>query len=199
MSSTAITFPSMSVETRWALNWGRTERNCAIFWLSWKASMTFGSGASVRPSPYVARNDVVPVEVRANSLQALTDSRVEPGVDERDPPLFEIPREELDLRAVRAAVEHEVVEHRSVVGEEVALDDVALVAEAEDELVVAPRRVVAHDVPEDRPAADLDHRLRDAAGLLAHAHSVTATEDHNLHVSTPRLSPLPRVAFAYRK
>ena len=157
--------------------------------------MTSGSGASVRPSPYVARNVVV-ADVRLDGLQPLTDRRVDPGVDERDPPLVEVAREELELRTVRASVEHEVVEHRAVVREEVVLDDFALVAEAENELVVTPRRVVAHDVPEDRLAADLDHRLGDALGLLAHAHADATAEDHDFHLATPELLtafPLQRV------
>ena len=67
-----------------------------------------------------------------------------------------------------------------------SLDDVALVAEAEDEVVVPPCGVVAHDVPEDRLAADLDHRLRDAARLLAHPDAVAAAEEDDLHDCDPR-------------
>ena len=61
-----------------------------------------------------------------------------------------------------AAGEHEVVRQGLVVGEEELLDRLGLVAQAEDEVLVPPGGVVLHDVPEDRPAADRDHRLRDA-------------------------------------
>ena len=53
---------------------------------------------------------------------------------------------------------------------------------------MAPRRVVPHDVPEDRLAADLDHRLRDPLRLLAHPHAEPAAEDDDLH-----LAPCPSV------
>ena len=101
-------------------------------------------------------------------------------VDERDAPVGDVACQR--ARRPRAAVrEHEVVGERLVVVEEVLLDALALVAEAEDEVVVAPRRVVLHDVPEDRPVADRDHRLRDPLRLLAHPHAETAAEDDDLH------------------
>ena len=57
----------------------------------------------------------------------------------------------LDL-APRA--EHEVVGHRLVVAQEVVLDHVRPVAEAEHEVLVAVVGVVAHHVPQDRPVPD---------------------------------------------
>ena len=45
------------------------------------------------------------------------------------------------------------------------------------------RRVVAHDVPQDRPVADPDHRLRGALGLLAHPHAEASAEDDDLHAA----------------
>src|SRR6266508_4326629 len=55
--------------------------------------------------------------------------------------------------------EDEVVGQRLVVGEEVALHQVAPVAQAQQEVALAVVRVVAHHVPEDRPVADDGHRL----------------------------------------
>ena len=49
---------------------------------------------------------------------------------------------------------HEIVGDRLVVVEEVLLDAVRPVAQAQDEVLVPEVRVVAHDVPEDRPVAD---------------------------------------------
>ena len=139
----------------------------------------------VREAVTVRGQEGVVADMRRYGLQPLTDRGVDPGVDEGDPPLVELAREELELRTVRAAVEHEVVEHRPVVREEVVLDDFALVPQAQNELVVTPHRVVAHDVPEDRLAADLDHRLGDALRLLAHAHTEATAEDHHFHLATP--------------
>ena len=64
-----------------------------------------------------------------------------------------------------------------VVVQEVALDLVALVAEREHELVEAVARVVLHDVPQDRPAADLDERFRTHLGLLGQARAGAAAQD----------------------
>ena len=60
----------------------------------------------------------------------------------------------------------EVVVHRLVV-EEIVLDDVPFVAEAEDELAQAVMGEDLHDVPQDRPAPDLHHRFGAKLGLLA--------------------------------
>ena len=64
-----------------------------------------------------------------------------------------------------------------VVVQEVALDLIALVAERQHELVEAVARVVLHDVPQDRPAADLDERLRTHLGLLGQARARAAAQD----------------------
>src|SRR4029450_9659256 len=49
----------------------------------------------------------------------------------------------------------------------ILFDHVATVAEGDHELAAAPGRVVLHDMPQDRPSADLDHRLRAQLGFLA--------------------------------
>jgi hypothetical protein len=86
----------------------------------------------------------------------------------------------VDLDGVAGEVEGHVARVQVVVREEL-LDDVALVAQADDEVVDPVGRVDLHDVPEDRLVADLDHRLRAHAGLLAHARAEAAGEDHGLH------------------
>ena len=100
-------------------------------------------------------------------------------VDEGDAPGGDVAIEELHLAApIR---EDEVVGERLVVIEEVLLDVLGLVAQAEDEVVVPPRRIPLHDVPEDRPVADRDHRLGNPLGLLSHSDAESAAEDDDLH------------------
>jgi hypothetical protein len=65
-----------------------------------------------------------------------------------------------------------------------ALPHVALVPEANDEVVEAVLAVDFHDVPEDRSSADLDHRLRADAGLFGQTSAHSAGEDHSFHRST---------------
>ena len=72
-----------------------------------------------------------------------------------------------------------------VVVQEVLADHVAAVAEAQDEVLVAEVRVVAHQVPEDRPVADVHQRLRDGVRVLAQPRAEAAAEQHDLHVRTP--------------
>src|SRR5690349_4279859 len=42
-------------------------------------------------------------------------------------------------------------------------------------------RIVLHDVPEDRAATDLDHRLWTQLGFLGEPGTLTAGEDHDFH------------------
>ena len=83
-----------------------------------------------------------------------------------------------------AQVDGQIPEERIVV-EEVALDHLALVAERDDELVEAVLRVVLHDVPEDRLAADLDHGLGLDAGLLGKSGAESSGKDDCLHMDRP--------------
>ena len=78
----------------------------------------------------------------------------------------------------------EIVVHRLVV-EEVLLDHVAAIAQAEDEVAEAVVGVDLHDVPEDRPPADLDHRLGPELGLLSQPGSDATAQDHDFHWTHP--------------
>src|SRR5262249_61281958 len=69
---------------------------------------------------------------------------------------IDAPAAQLDAEAARQVL----------VVEEVRLDQVALVAERQNELTEAEVPVKLHDVPEDRPTADLHHRLRLVGGRL---------------------------------
>jgi hypothetical protein len=60
--------------------------------------------------------------------------------------------------------------------DEIALDQMALVAERNIEIVKAIGRIVFHDVPEDRTISDLHHRLGLGVGLLGQPRSATAGE-----------------------
>ena len=109
----------------------------------------------------VGEEHLLVLDVLAHRHEPLPDVGVQAGVDERDLPVGDVVALELDLLA--AVRQREVVRDPFLVVEEEVLDDVGLVAEAEDELLVAEVRVVAHDVPQHGAVADLDHRL----GLVA--------------------------------
>ena len=71
----------------------------------------------------------------------------------------------VDSTRAGAQIDGEVGALMAVVDEE-PLDVVALVAEGDGELAEPVERVVLHDVPQDRPSTDLDHRLGPDLGLF---------------------------------
>ena len=127
----------------------------------------------------VGQEQLLAREMVVHPAQPLADRGVEPGVGEGDPPVLDVAAQQLDLAA--AVGQHEVVRQRLLVAQEVVLDRVGPVAQAEDELAVPEVGVVAHDVPQDRPVADRHHRLGDRLGLLAQADAPSPAEQHDLH------------------
>src|SRR5690606_41736035 len=71
-----------------------------------------------------------------------------------------------------------------VVVEEVVLDDLAFVAERDDELVDPACFEDLHDVPQDRLAAYFDHRLGPESRLFREPGTESACQDHCLHALT---------------
>src|SRR4029453_11560093 len=100
-----------------------------------------------------------------------------------DPPVLDVALDQLDVLAPSG--EGEVVGQALVVVEEVPLDDVATVAEAEDELVVPKWRVLLHQVADERPVANVHHRLGDGFGVLPQPGAETTAEEHHLHATSP--------------
>lgn len=76
---------------------------------------------------------------------------------------------------------HGDIPHPGFVVEEEVLDDVALVAQAQDEIIEAVAGVVLHDVPQYRAPPDLHHGLWLELGLLTQPGSLASTEDDSLH------------------
>ena len=64
---------------------------------------------------------------------------------------------------------------------EVVLDHLALVAQAEDEVLEPVVRVNLHDVPQHGPVADGDHRLGTILGFFAQPRALAAAEDDSFH------------------
>src|SRR5713101_291827 len=113
--------------------------------------------------------------------QAFADVGRQAGIDERDAPIVDIGAQELDFPP--APRSEEVVGHTLVVVPEIAFDHVSAIPEAQDEVLVPEMGVIAHDVPEDRPVADLDHRFGHVVGLLADPQALAPTEQDDLHDS----------------
>ena len=73
------------------------------------------------------------------------------------------------------------VRHMKKVILKILLDDVALVAEADDEFIDPMVGIDLHDVPDDRHAADLDHRLRLGVRFFRKSRSKTAGKKNCFH------------------
>src|SRR5437667_10456259 len=77
----------------------------------------------------------------------------------------------------------EVVPQPFLVGDEVLFDEIAAVPEAQDELCMPEVSVVFHEVPDDRPEADVDHRFGYAVRMLPQPSAEAAAKEYDLHCS----------------
>src|SRR5260221_1229270 len=106
---------------------------------------------------------LVVTQIGQDLLDAAADHGAFAGIDQGDRPGFSILAQNVHL--VFAQVESDVGLVQEVV-REILLDHIALVAEADDEIVDAVAGVDFHDMPQDRLAADLDHRFGTRIGLF---------------------------------
>ncbi|MNN75497.1 hypothetical protein D3C81_1918040 [compost metagenome] len=77
---------------------------------------------------------------------------------------------------------------QEVVGEEI-LDRVALVAQADHEIVDAVSRVLLHDVPENWLPTDFDHGFGLEVRLFADTRAQSTRQNYRLHVVPSCSSP----------
>jgi len=109
---------------------------------------------------------VVVLKITGNALQAATSHSFEAGVGKGDRKiLFVVSAHELDVRFA-AQADLEVTIHGFVV-QEVILDHVAAIAEAENELAHPVVCVHLHDVPQNGTAPNLHHRFGSEFGFFA--------------------------------
>ena len=104
-----------------------------------------------------------------------------PRLGESDVPVVDVTVKQLEVFATVG--ERKVVGDTFVVVQKILFNGVRAVSETQDEVFVAVVRVILHDVPEDRPVANRDHRLGDIVRIFAQAHPESATEDDHFHGS----------------
>src|SRR5262249_31122572 len=128
----------------------------------------------------VCEEEQVRIHVFLDSLDTRAGLRRHAGIRQRHLPLLAVLAVmNVEGSARRTERHREVVEEQLVLREE-ALDDFALVAEAQHEVAEAAVRVGLHDVPEDWTSADLDHRLGTHIGLLAQPRPHSSAKNHDL-------------------
>ena len=130
----------------------------------------------------VGEAEALRADIVANPLDAAAGHRLLAGVHQGHAP--GLGDGVVHLHTVVAHVEGDIGGVQEVVGEEV-LDRIALVAQADDEVLNTVGRVLLHDVPENRLATDLDHRLGLEVRFLADAGAQAAGQDHCFHCCSP--------------
>ena len=86
----------------------------------------------------------------------------------------------MHLHRIGAHVEGHVAHVQEIVGA-VFLDHITLIAAADHKLIDAVGTEDLEDVPEDRPAADLHHRLGLEVGFITDAGAEATRQDHGFH------------------
>ena len=97
-------------------------------------------------------------DIRLDALDAPAGHRAVARINDGHTPRFRMLFVQDDLLAIRHIERH--ITHVEEVVVEPLLDHVLLVSGTDDKVVDTKRRVLLHDVPENRLAANLDHRLR---------------------------------------
>src|ERR1700691_150619 len=69
--------------------------------------------------------------------------------------------------------------------EKIVLDTVALVSEAQYELLVTVMGIVLHQMPKNRPRANLHHGFRDVIDVASEPHPGSPAENNYFHRNSP--------------
>src|SRR5262249_34963319 len=157
-----------------------------------------GADIEVGDAIAVGQQEVATLDVLLDALDAGAGHGVEAGLGQGEVPVLNAGIMQ-GQRLRRVQVETDVGVNLSLIEEEL-LDAPAVVPKAEDDLLEAGAGVPFHDVPEDRPPADGDHRFGDVLGDIADARPLAATQDHHLHRLPPclRAGRMPGVAHGER-
>ncbi len=138
-----------------------------------------GIEVNVRHTIAVGGKESILVNVFLDAFNAPPGGRLQSGIGQGDAEIFVVAVVKLDV-ALSAQHDRKVAVHGFVV-EKVPFDDLALVTQAEDEILVPVMGIGFHNVPQDRPATDGDHWFRSELRLVSHAGALAAAENDNFH------------------
>ena len=126
----------------------------------------------------VSEEKIFVVNVRLNFFDSFAGKGIVARVDDRDFP--RLGKVVVDANSIFAAkVKRHVAVVERVFGEK-TFYHVLFVARADDELVESEMRIFLHYVPENRFAADLNHRFRDNLRLFADSRAEAARQNYDL-------------------
>src|SRR5271166_2244257 len=129
----------------------------------------------------VSHAEKITFDVGKYALDAASDLGRLARFYERDTPRLRLAAMNFHLVLIAHVDRH--VGRVQVIIHEVLFDHVSLVAEAHDEIVDPVRGIHLHDVPKNRLAADLDHRLGPNRCFFCKTGAETARQQHSLHSS----------------
>ena len=125
------------------------------------------------------------IQVLLDSFKSLADIRVSSGIYERDRPVLDITIKDLYVPA--AVQKDKVIGDEFTVIDEVILDHLGAITQAQDELLVAEMSIVLHHVPQDRPVTDMNDGLGCTFARFFDPHALPTAEKNNFHGDvTPR-------------
>lgn len=101
------------------------------------------------------------------------------GVNERNTPLGRPFAKELNLGAVFG--NHTIAAFRNLVIQEIVLDNVRFVPEAQDKIVMAILAIILHDVPQNWMVSDRNYWLRNVLRIVTNSRTQSAAKKNNLH------------------
>jgi hypothetical protein len=127
----------------------------------------------------VGEEDFFPLEIFLDGFQSLADVGVDACFRKGDGQVVNIGIEAFDHLA--SAGKDEVVAGQFIVGKEEVLDGVSTVSQTQDEVFVPEVGVVLHNVPEDGPAADRNHRLGYVVTGFPDPQSQSTTKEYDFH------------------
>src|SRR3974377_1505426 len=120
----------------------------------------------IRYAIAVSQKELFFAKIASHPLHAAAGHGSKAGVDQRYLPGFGPVL--VDWHAFLREIEGDVTDVKKIVGE-IAFNDVAQIAATDHKLIHSAGRKDLHDVPEDRHAADFDHRLWPKVALLPYA------------------------------
>jgi len=131
----------------------------------------------------IGEKDLFAVEIGLNRHKPLPNVRRGARVDKSDTPVIDIRVFQVEL--LTAVREGKVVGKTLIIVEEVVLDHVRLVAEANDKVLVAEVGVVFHEMPQDGSVANVDHGLGDRVRVFPEPNAEPSAEQDNFHIGSP--------------
>jgi Flp pilus assembly protein TadD len=132
----------------------------------------------IRDTIPVGKAEIITIQKRTYTLQAAPGHGFFTGIHQRHLPRLGVVL--VNLHAVMRHVERHIRHVQEVVGE-IFLDDITLVAQADDEFIDTMGRVGFEYVPEYRLAADLHHGLGLDLGFFAQARPQPPCKNHCFH------------------